>query len=164
MFVYDFTYIDQPVAVVRSRLTSDPISWLSALATGARADEERLLMRVGPLGAGPLLSRTVRVTCGDLLDRRDRVTMPITWQADHLTGAFPVLEADLEVAPLGDHRTQVTLMGRYEPPLGPFGKGLDRLLLHRVAQASVRAFLTRLGDSLAEHALRDELTTSPASA
>jgi len=54
------------------------------------------------------------------------------------------MSADLEIAPLDAELTQLTLRGRYEPPLGAVGRRLDRLLMHRVAEASVRAFLGRL--------------------
>jgi hypothetical protein len=40
-------------------------------------------------------------------------------------------------------------MGGYDPPLAGFGRQADRLLLHRVAEASVRSFLTRVAASLA---------------
>jgi hypothetical protein len=44
--------------------------------------------------------------------------------------------------------TQLTLRGRYEPPLGTLGRQIDRLLLHRVAEATVRSFMRRLAESL----------------
>jgi hypothetical protein len=58
------------------------------------------------------------------------------------------MSADLEVAPLDENLTQLTLRGRYEPPLGAVGRRIDRLLMHRVAEASVRAFLGRLVSTL----------------
>ena len=39
--------------------------------------------------------------------------------------------------------TSISFMGRYVPPLGPLGREVDRMLLHRLAQASVRALLSR---------------------
>jgi hypothetical protein len=35
--------------------------------------------------------------------------------------------------PMGPDQVMLTLMGRYEPPLGAVGRGLDRLVLHRIA-------------------------------
>jgi hypothetical protein len=42
----------------------------------------------------------------------------------------------------------MTLMGRYQPPGGALGRRVDELLLHRLADATVRAFLTSLATSL----------------
>jgi hypothetical protein len=47
------------------------------------------------------------------------------------------------------HLTQLTIHGRYEPPLGAVGRRLDRLLMHRIAEATIRAFLVRLVSTLA---------------
>jgi hypothetical protein len=49
---------------------------------------------------------------------------------------------------VGDSRTEMTLMGRYQPPGGALGRRVDELLLHRLADATVRAFLTSLATSL----------------
>jgi hypothetical protein len=70
--------------------------------------------------------------------------VPLTWRATGAPGLFPVLSADLEIAPLDLELTQLTIHGRYEPPLGAIGRRIDRLLMHRIAEASVRAFLGRL--------------------
>jgi hypothetical protein len=71
----------------------------------------------------------------------DRVTQPLRWRAAGATGLFPAMVADLEFAPMGTAMTAITFMGRYVPPLGPLGREVDRMLLHRLAQASVRALL-----------------------
>ncbi|MBV9311281.1 MAG: hypothetical protein JOZ73_10630 [Solirubrobacterales bacterium] len=80
--------------------------------------------------------------------RGDRLILPIHWWASGAAALFPRLEADLELAPLGDASTEITLMGRYDPPLAARGRQADRLLLHRVAEASVRSFLTRVAAAL----------------
>jgi len=70
--------------------------------------------------------------------------MPLRWSATGPTELFPVMEADLEIAPLGEHESQLRLSGSYDPPLGPVGRRLDRLLLHQLAEATVRALLGQL--------------------
>ena len=57
-------------------------------------------------------------------------------------------EADLEVAALGPDRTQLSISGRYRTPLGLLGRAMDRALLHRVAEATVKDFLDRAGEAL----------------
>lgn len=146
MLIQDFVYVDAPVEVVRRRLANGADGWLTPLAARAGQDGA-LLVRIGPVGDVPMLSRSTRVTVGQAIDRGDTVVIPVVWQAEGLSAAFPILQADLEVAPVGDE-TQLTLMGRYDPPLGALGRQLDRLLLHRVAQASVRSFLEGVGAAL----------------
>ena len=58
-------------------------------------------------------------------------------------GLFPVLDADLKLAALGEG-TVLTMAGSYRPPLGSLGEALDRTILHRVAAATIRSFLTRV--------------------
>jgi hypothetical protein len=148
MLIQDFVYVDAPIDVVRRRLEAGADAWLTPLAVRAGAEGETLRIRVGPAGDIPLLSRTTRVRVGRPEARGETLIVPMTWQADSLSAAFPVLHADLEVVPLGESVTQLTLMGRYDPPLGALGQRLDRLLLHRIAQASVRTFLEGVGAAL----------------
>jgi hypothetical protein len=58
------------------------------------------------------------------------------------------MEADLEISPLGPDESQLRLSGSYDPPLGSIGRQLDRLLLHQLAEATVRAFLSQLVTAL----------------
>jgi hypothetical protein len=66
------------------------------------------------------------------------------WRAKGLRGVFPTMDAEFEIAQLGDTRTHICVMGRYDPPLGPVGRTLDRILLHHLAEAGVRSFLRRV--------------------
>ena len=52
------------------------------------------------------------------------------------------------VAALGKDLTQVGLSARYTPPFGLLGASLDRALLHRVAEATVRDFVERVAAGL----------------
>ena len=70
--------------------------------------------------------------------------MPLRWSATGPAELFPAMEADLEIAPLGTHESQLRISGSYDPPLGPVGRQLDRLLLHQLAEATVRALLSQL--------------------
>jgi hypothetical protein len=72
----------------------------------------------------------------------------MTWHATGVETLFPSLEADLEVAALGASRTQLSVSARYRPPLGPVGRVIDRALLHRVAEATIKDFLDRTGEIL----------------
>ena len=49
---------------------------------------------------------------------------------------------------MGPDQVMLTLMGRYEPPMGAVGRSVDRLVLHRIAEACVRSFLHRTAANL----------------
>jgi hypothetical protein len=157
MLLHDFAYVPISAERVCDRILAEDGDWLAPLAAAAMSEGEALRLRIGPLSALPMLGKTVSVEVGEPLTRDEVTVVPLTWKATAAPGLFPVMSADLEVAPLDAGLTQLTLRGRYEPPLGPVGRRLDRLLMHRIAEASVRAFLGRLVASLsateaAEHA------------
>jgi hypothetical protein len=59
-----------------------------------------------------------------------------------------VLEGELELASLGAHLTQLSLNGRYQPPLGLVGRTIDKALLSRVAEATIKDFIDRLAAAI----------------
>ena len=52
------------------------------------------------------------------------------------------------VATVGPELSQIAMRGTYSPPLGPLGRALDRAVLHRVAEASVKGFVDRVAQSV----------------
>lgn len=143
MLVYDFTHIPLPIAAVRSRLLEVTGLW-QHVAEAAYDEGEDLLSRVGPFGPVPGLSKAVSVKAGTVRDRDDGFVMPLQWSATGTTELFPVMVADLEITPLGAQLTQLRFSGSYDPPMGSLGRQLDRLLLHQLAEATVRALLKQL--------------------
>ena len=150
MLVHDFAYVAAPVGWVRRHLEAGATSWLTDIARGADGDGAELRLKLGRAGLAPLLGKSVRIVCEPCAQRGDTTVVPLTWHAEGMEAAFPTLVAYLEVAPFGDERTQITLMGRYDPPLGAVGRRLDRVLGHRVAEATVRDFLSRVARALEE--------------
>lgn len=139
-------YLELPLASdrVEAGLLSDPGAWVPGLAGEADDRGEELLSEVG-LTAGPArLRKQVIVQVADATRFPSKTVLPISWRATGPDGLFPALEADIEVAPLGSQRTQLSISARYTPPLGTLGKAVDRLLLHRVAEATLRDFLERV--------------------
>ena len=148
VFLHDFVYVDRRADRVRQLILGDHGAWLSPLASDAVADGDAIRVRLGPLADHCVFGKQALIETGAPFERGDVTVIPLTWTATGLKEAFPVLEADLEVAALGDERTQLSLLGRYEPPLGPLGRRLDQLLLHRVAEATARAFLHHVATTL----------------
>lgn len=152
MMIHDFAQIQRPFNEVRSVILGNASSLLGRSATAAYREGEQLSLRLEPFGGHPRLSKRVVLDLGPAYERDDRLVLPIHWWALSGTRLFPHLEGDLELAPIGDEVTQVTLMGRYDPPLAGIGRTMDRLLLHRIAEACVRSFLTKVGEALAAQA------------
>jgi uncharacterized membrane protein len=80
-------------------------------------------------------------------------SLPLTWEPVGLEGALPQLDANLELGSLGGDRTQLAISARYRPPLGVVGRAVDRVLLHRVAEATVKDFLDRVGAAITDQAM-----------
>ena len=96
---------------------------------------------MGPAG----VSKLVRVQVRELAWTDRSAGLALRWEATGVGGGlFPVLDADLTVAPAGDRGTVLRMSGAYRPPLGPLGEALDRTILRRVAAATIRSFLARV--------------------
>ena len=144
MFVQDFQVIEPQYWQVVEQLTADAQALLVGALDGARSEGERLRVRVGPPGWPAIVAKTVEIHPGPLRVYGDGVLLAFSWEASGSASLFPRLDADLEVAPLGAEGTQLILRARYEPPWGVLGRGVDKVLLHRVAESTVRAFLARI--------------------
>jgi hypothetical protein len=146
VFVQDFLVIDCPFERVLSLLEQarGPDALLEVALEGARAEGESLRAKVGPARWPAVLSKTVEIRSGPLRHHGDSVLVPFRWAASEGLSLFPRLDADLEVAPFGPAQAQVVLRARYEPPGGALGRGLDRVLLHRLAESTLRAFLAAI--------------------
>jgi hypothetical protein len=149
MLVSDFVQIDRPFEEVRDELVAAGPDWLGASLVAAYEEGEQLSLRVSS-AIGPIrLSKRVSAELGELVLKSDRVTQPLRWRAAGATGLFPAMVAELEFTPMGTSMTSISFMGRYVPPLGPLGREVDRMLLHRLAQASVRALLSHVVERFA---------------
>ena len=124
---------------------------MSAVPAPARGAEERgeeLLAEVGFGPPGARIGKRVELQFGEPIRLPSKTVLPMSWKPAGLEGLLPRLEADIEVGELGPERTQLSISARYTPPFGSFGRVLDRGLLHRVAEATVKDFLDRAGQIL----------------
>ena len=147
IFVEDFIDVARPLSTVRRRCARAGV-WITDLAAAAEEDGETLRLQIGPTWAGGRVTREVEVDLGPMRERGEGFVVPLTWKATGLANFFPVLQGDLELAPLGSDHCRVTLSASYLPPFGDLGRTLDRALLHRVAQSTLRSFLARVAASL----------------
>jgi hypothetical protein len=150
MFVAQDIVLDVAFATARPRL----LNLISgcALDDASRAAYDDGLASIARSGPGEDItdpSRLVSVQCLEPSERDGGMTTALRWEAAAATGdPFPVLDADLALSPAGPAMTRLALDGIYRPPAFRPGTVIDRLVMHRVAEATVGALLANLAGSL----------------
>ncbi len=150
MFLSDQRTVTVGIGAARGRL-ADLVQdgWLGEASEAVYRGGIDHLLRVGPFGDLPGVSRQVRIQFLDPVDRDDSVTVGMRWEAIGVTGGlFPVLDANIRLTAEADEGTRMTLAAVYRPPFGALGAGLDRVLLHRVAMATIHSLMTNLASAL----------------
>ncbi len=149
MFIRYYLDLTIPYADVEAALLAQPEAWVPGLARDAEDRGEHLLAEVGfAVDHEHRLDKRVEIEFGQVHRIPAKTLLPMSWRATGPGQLFPSLDADLEVAALGSSRTQLSISARYRPPMGPLGRALDRALLHRVAEATMKDFLDRVGEAL----------------
>ena len=136
--VSDFMSIPLPMDIVQRRITGSDGLGLLADAAYRRGEE----LAVGPSSG---VSVPVEFSIGVPVVGSNSIAFPVSWRATGATQLFPHMDAELVLSPLADN-THVEFRGVYTPPMGPVGALLDRVAMHRLAEATVRNFLERLVD------------------
>ena len=146
-----YAYVEAPWDQV-SRLLAEDSRAVLQHATLDAADQARQVSRTLRLDvAGFEVSKDVAIKVGEFVPREaTRSVVPLRWRAERGRMLFPELAADLEVAAVSfdPPLTQLTVSGSYEPPLGLLGAGADRLMLHRLAEATIHRFIHEVADEL----------------
>jgi hypothetical protein len=107
------------------------------------------VIRVGPLGDMPGMSKLVRVSYVDPVYREDAMTLGLRWEGTGIAGGlFPVLDGDITLTKVDDDNTQLGLVASYRPPLGQLGARLDKAILGKVADATIIALLRSIATAL----------------
>jgi hypothetical protein len=148
IFIRYYVELAHPRAALEKALLSAPDSLIPSIATFADDRGQHLLVEVGFPVDGRRLSKNVEIDVGKPVASADRTWIPIAWRATGPSGLFPVLDAELEFASLGSELTQLSLSGRYQPPLGLVGRTIDKALLSRVAEATIKDFVDRLARAI----------------
>lgn len=175
MFVQEVALVDCPFDDVARRLAADAPGVLGAPAlppshpggeltfgadgpVAAGEAGERPRRRVRPEGWPSVLAPTVVVRVGPVRRREAALLVAFSWapEGDRAASLLPSLDADLEVVPVGTSETALTVRGFYEPPAGALGRRVDGLVLHRLAEATVRSFLAGVRDRLDPTVRRSE--------
>ena len=149
MFLRYFLDIASDFEKVEASLLDEPGTWVPGLLQAAEDRGERLLADVGFSVESRRIDKQVEVQFGTPYRIPSKTLLPMSWRATGPDRLFPQLDADLEVAALGRGRTQLSISARYRPPMGAAGRALDRAFLHRVAEATIKDFLDRVGERVA---------------
>jgi hypothetical protein len=148
MFVRYILELDLPFTDVEQALLRSPRDWVPGVAAEAEARGELLLAEVGFGRSAYRVGKKVEIELGETMRFPSKTILPMSWRPVGGESLFPSLEADVEVAALGVKRTQLSISARYRPPLGVVGQVIDRALLHRVAEATLKDFLDRAGEAI----------------
>ncbi len=149
VFVQDFTTVDRPFHVTAERVEAERERVFERAIASARAEGERLRTCIGTDLWPASLGQSVEVTPGLARRSTDGLLVAFRWRPVGVGGPFPRLDADLEVAPFGPLLTALSVRGRYRPTAVLAGRP-DELLLHRITESTVRAFLGGLCVALAD--------------
>ena len=146
-----YAYVEARFDFVTRLLAEDTVGVLQT-ATDDAVEQAGVLSRSLQVDVGGFeVTRNATIEVGRFEPREvTRSVVPLRWHASSGRLLFPQLAADLEVSAVSfdPPLTQLTLDGSYEPPLGVLGAGADRLLLHRLAQATVHRFIHEVADQL----------------
>ena len=144
MFVSESLTVDVPLATAQHRLlTFLRVGDLDSVAAAAFGEGATVLARAGVGG----LAKMVAVHSIPAYQRGVVTVVPLRWVATGpLSGAFPVLDANLELTALKS-QTTITMIGSYRPPFGAVGEAIDSVVLNSVARASLRSFIGQLAEA-----------------
>jgi hypothetical protein len=151
MFARYFIELPMDHRLVEQAIVGDPQSWLPGLASRANHHGDALLAQVG-FGDHVRVAREVSIEVGQAVHMPSKTLVPIRWKATGAGGLFPSLDADLEIGALGSDRTQVAISARYAPPLGALGRTVDRTVMFRVAEATMKDLLDNVALALTQNA------------
>lgn len=145
------TTVDAPFDLVARLLAQDTAGALQE-ATDSAAEEAGTRSRTLRVEvAGLEVSKDVRIEVGAFVPVGvTHSEVGLRWHAARGRLLFPELTASLRVAAesLEPPRTRITVDGVYVPPLGALGAGVDTLVLHRLADATVQRFTQEIAASL----------------
>ena len=145
MFVRYFTHVPLHLGIVQHRL-GELRHTLEDSAGVVYREGEELRAKVGPSVGG--YAKEVRLVIGVAEIHRTGLVYPISWTAVGAQSLFPKLTGELVLSHVGPERTRLSLEATYQPPLGPLGRVVDRVVLGRFAESTVKNWVDQLAEAL----------------
>lgn len=149
-----FDYVNRPYGRVRDALLdhAEEIFRNATRAASSRAYDvaSALHVDVGGLEIGAEIDITVGTIqeSGGMRPSAATTRVNLEWAAARHPRLFPEMKGELAVYALSDRETQVDFDGEYTPPLGAVGSAIDKVVGHRIAEASIHRFVTDVTDYL----------------
>jgi hypothetical protein len=131
VFISDFVHLERPFEVVAPARLDPDGEWLRVAVRSAAGQRYGLVI-------------------GEARRNASSVIVPMRWEPGSFERLLPLLDADVELLSLGEGHCRLSMSGRYQVPLAQLGATLDRLAMHRVAEAAVRRFLTEISEALTD--------------
>jgi hypothetical protein len=157
-----FDYVNHPYDQVNEALSANALA-IFERATRSAADRANdvgaeLHVRLGAVEiAADIAIEVTEVAGGRSPANQPATRLDLTWKSRRSPGLFPAMTGSLWAYALSPRETQLELTGSYDPPLGLLGDAIDAIALHRIAEESVRRFITDVASYL-----RAELPVEPA--
>jgi hypothetical protein len=159
--LYVYAYVEAPFDEVSHLLAADATGLLQQ-ATDESVEQASTLSRKLRVAVGGFdVGSDVSIEVGDFEPRAvTRSVVPLRWHSEKGRLLFPRLTAELEVAAIvfDPPLTQLTVSGSYEPSPGLLGAGADKLLLHRLAEATLHRFTHEVADEIRRRLEKDHST------
>lgn len=124
MHVQHSVHIQRPIKQVSDALLTSPSEWFPK--------------SVGIHLAGVPVRKRVNVEFGEPVRTSTWAVIPISWKPTFGRKLLPVMNGKVDVSPVSKDETRLTVSGMYEPPLGRLGEQLDEVLMHNVAEGTVK--------------------------
>ena len=136
MHVQHSVHIQRPVKQVSDALLASPSTWFPK--------------SVGVHVAGIPVRKKVNVEFGEAVKTSTWAVIPISWKPTFGGKLLPVMNGKVDVSPVSTGETRLTVSGMYEPPLGRLGEQLDEVLMHNVAEGTVKELAELIAQRLQE--------------
>ena len=156
-----FDYVNHPYGQVKEALSANALA-IFERATRSAADRAsdvsaELRVRLGAVEIAADIAIEVTEVAGARSPANQPATrLDLTWKSRRSPDLFPAMTGSLWAYALSPRETQLELTGSYDPPLGLLGDAIDAIALHRIADESVRRFVTDVASYL-----RAELPAEP---
>ncbi len=146
--IHCYEYVNRPYDEVSEAMVLGAVGIFQRATNSAAARATSLVSKLKVTIAGLEVGKNVvvRVLRVDRHAHVPRIAseateLEIEWRAETSESLFPSMHATLTIYPLSPGETQLDLDGKYDPPLGILGDVGDRIVGHRIAEASVHKFL-----------------------
>jgi hypothetical protein len=153
-----YEYVNRPFERVRKVFATDALA-LFERATQTASGRASALVSTLKVNVGGLeVGKNVVIRIVDVHPHEDApghmatdaLRLDLEWAAETNSALFPSMKASLLVYPLSPGETQLDLRGTYEPPGSVVGTAADRLVGHRIAEASVHRFLDEVATRVSQ--------------